>query len=1383
MRHGIWSARLLLGCLALTALMFRQAPGLVVPDTKLDLTVDPIGFLARSLHLWDPHGFLGQLQNQAYGYLLPVGPFHAVLLELGLPAWVVQRLWWSVVLCVAFLGTWRLIRALGMGTPWAAYAAAFAYALSPRMLSEVTITSVEVWPMALAPWVLLPLVSRAPLTWWSRIWRSAVAVALVGGINAVATGAVLVLPTLWFLTRRWTRETALALLGWLAAVTVAMAWWLVPLLVMGSHSPPFLDWIESAASTTLVAGPSEALRGTTHWLSYLVTSSGPSWPAGRQYVDSWLLIAGSLIIAIVGLVMLTRARTPHRLFLAVGVGTGLLLVSAGHTGALAGVLAEPVQHLLDGPLAALRNTHKFELVVRLPLVLLLASALTQTARWARRVEAHRVVVPFAAACVVVAVGAPAVASTLPRPGGYEQIAPHWVEAADWLDAQPGEGTVLVVPAASFAEFGWGATRDEPLQALLERPFAVRDAVPLGGAGSTRWLDEIQRRLGSGDGGPDLAQALARGGIGWVVVRNDLALSAQETPPIAPHQALVASDLERVAEFGPAVGPVGETDSHTVRQRTIAPTPSVQIYAVPDPTVARLAPLSDTMRLTGGPEDVPGLTGFASAYLLEDAASALGGDLEEVLAGAELGGTAVSDGYRRRAVDFGQAAENLSGMMTADQEIPPRAVNDYLLPGLGDPAVLTWAAPIASVTSSSSLSDTGSLRRTAAGHDPWRALDGMASTAWVSGGLGSPVGQWWQAEFTEPLDLETSLRVQVGSPDFSATVQSWQVVTDAGSETTAVRPGSRTQQLAVPEGPTTRLRIVVEAATGGPTAGVSLAEVDLPDVTPVSPSLQVRSTPGPVDVVSLRAQQLGRSACLMLGQRPFCAGLQSAALEEPAGLHRTIELDSAAAYAVSGQVLPLDGDELEELLREPGQVEVTASSRGVLAPYGRPDTVVDGDEGTGWVAGTVDSSPTLTLELPEERELSGLALSSDYFLPASRPHELLVSLDGGEPMDLTIGEEGTVTWDETTVSSVEVTFGASFTVTTADPLLPGSLRPLPVGVSEITLLGAEDLSVPDPDRLLDLSCGSGPEVSVDGESVQTRVTGTVREVLERSRLGWVPCGDTETVELSAGTNQVVASATDRWVPVDLTLARVGTGLRHGWVSREVTQPPVSPSSSSPASAGTPDTAGATPLALTRPSPASLEVALPQRPEDSLFVIAQNAGAGWSADLVSADGQRTALEPLVVDGWQQGWVVPAGAAGTLEGHFGPNDPYRLGLGVGFLALGALVAGGHWWRPGQPVRPLVAASPNSLERLGLVALFAVLFAGLWGLALALVAGLVMRFAGRRTATTVALVVGLLGAGLLAWLGPNPQGGTVADVAPQVIVLLTILLTLVGAARTDRP
>ena len=151
--------RLLLICAALISLVFAQSAGNAAADTKLDLVVSPLRFLAGRLRLWDPIGDAGQLQNQAYGYLFPMGPFFAVLHALGMPAWVVQR-------GVGVGDRRRRLPRHRTGWPGCS-----AYARSGRrgrgrpglragtaQLSELGSISSELMPVAALPWVLLPLV-------------------------------------------------------------------------------------------------------------------------------------------------------------------------------------------------------------------------------------------------------------------------------------------------------------------------------------------------------------------------------------------------------------------------------------------------------------------------------------------------------------------------------------------------------------------------------------------------------------------------------------------------------------------------------------------------------------------------------------------------------------------------------------------------------------------------------------------------------------------------------------------------------------------------------------------------------------------------------------------------------------------------------------------------------------------------------------------------------------------------------------------------------------------------------------------------------------------------------------------------------------------------
>ncbi|WP_070975615.1 alpha-(1-_3)-arabinofuranosyltransferase family protein [Corynebacterium sp. MC3] len=120
-------------------IVWAQAPGQIAADTKFDLTTNPAGFLAQALHAYTDRFTLGQLQNQAYGYLFPQGAFFL----LPLPAWVLQRCWWTLLVGLAFSGTYALARRLGMrGVAGPAVAGAL-YAFSPRILTTLTAISLS----------------------------------------------------------------------------------------------------------------------------------------------------------------------------------------------------------------------------------------------------------------------------------------------------------------------------------------------------------------------------------------------------------------------------------------------------------------------------------------------------------------------------------------------------------------------------------------------------------------------------------------------------------------------------------------------------------------------------------------------------------------------------------------------------------------------------------------------------------------------------------------------------------------------------------------------------------------------------------------------------------------------------------------------------------------------------------------------------------------------------------------------------------------------------------------------------------------------------------------------------------------------------------------
>jgi arabinofuranan 3-O-arabinosyltransferase len=153
------------------------------------------------------------------------------------------------------------------------------YALSPRLLGAVGVLSWEVLPTAVLPWVLLPLVLglSGRLSARSAGLLSGAAVLCMSGVNA--TGTLAALPIAFLVAAgRLRRRGGVALLGWwLLGTGLACAWWVGPLL-LGRYSPPFLEFIETAAATTFPTGWANSLRGADHWSPSTACTAGAGGP-------------------------------------------------------------------------------------------------------------------------------------------------------------------------------------------------------------------------------------------------------------------------------------------------------------------------------------------------------------------------------------------------------------------------------------------------------------------------------------------------------------------------------------------------------------------------------------------------------------------------------------------------------------------------------------------------------------------------------------------------------------------------------------------------------------------------------------------------------------------------------------------------------------------------------------------------------------------------------------------------------------------------------------------------------------------------------------------------------------------------------------------------
>ena len=1272
------------------ALSFAQRPGWASSDTKIDLHVDPVGFLAEVTSLWAPTGSLGHVQGAQHGgYLFPMGPFFAGLHSLGLSPWVVQRLWLGLLLALAAWGVVRLLDATLSPERGVAHLVAGAITLAnPYVVVFANRTSVFLLGYAALPWALVA--ARRGLA-EPRGWRWPAAIGLVttasgGGVNAASVAWVVAAPLLLALYDTLTgsvggRDGVRFALRTLGAVALASIWWLGPVVGHALYGIDFLRFTEQAGTIWGTTSLSESLRLMGYWISYLgVGFGGPPQAyfsdASTLLFDAPVVVATLLVpgLTVAGLVWTRRWRYgPFFLLLLLA---GLLFMAAGFPDGTPLRRALAFAYERNGLVQALRTTYKAGPLVAVAVACLAGAG---AAELAARLRGRAVLAAAGAGALLLVVlsGWPLFTGhALDTQLEWKRIPRAWTAAGRGLDRELAPNArALVLPGQAFAFYRWGGTVDPILPSLTKRPVAVRNTPPYADLHAVDMLWTVdglvqQERLVPGQLAPLVGLLSARA---VVTGTDDRTRRSGAAPPAAAARALEGQPAARrpAARYGPRrrfAPPAGDLGPPRLL-------PQVRRADFPAARgIVRIEPAGPETIVDGSAEALAGLAAFGALPARRPLAYAGDFDRDELRRAARGGAEVViSDSNRRRVFVASRTRQTSGATLGPGDPLPEEGATLDPFAKRGSDAqtvALVRGARYLRAPQSPAFSQFPEQR-------PFAAFDGSIDSAWQADLALDTDQHWLELGFRRPRALRYVDVLPWADPRARVTE-----VTVAGRRF-PLRRGWNRLFLGLARADSLRVNIT---ATDPPkertdSAG-GLAEVRVP-------GLRLRELLRPPRLAreALAGADLSRAGLTYLFQRttadlpfrrdpvppaPPRAGARDRTEAEPdliraardpeRRLSRLLELAAARSFRADAWVSvdPAAPDPLLDRLTSTsrGGAAFDSSSRFHNLPSARASRAFDGDPGSGWVgAWTRGRRAWLEWRTSGPTTLRRLRLAP----PAAAvraPTRVRVRWPGGASAPLDVPADGRVTLARPATGR---RFRLEVLAARFRPGTPAALRSrAAVGVGALTGPGVPRAPTGRPGRIAG-SCGDAA-LAVDGRRLPLRPEGAVAALDAGLPLRAGACGP--PLPLASGRHEL-ASESGRLLPY---LAR----LR------------------SPAPEGLPRASGGGRISLGRRSAGSYDHLRVDARGPSWLVLGESWNKGWRA---SCDG-RSLGEPRVIDGFANGWGLESGcrdAKISFEPQSGVLAGYLAG-GLAVLALLAIALGGWLRSPRRraPVAPAVPALP---------------------------------------------------------------------------------------------
>lgn len=1244
--------------------------GVMPADTKLYLYLDPGRLISDAPYTFDGRQFAGWVPHQTIAYLWPQGPWYWLGDQIGLPDWVVHRLWIGTLMFLAGAGVLWCARRLGFGIA-AALGAALAYQLTPYLLPYISRTSAMLLPWAGLGWIVGLTMLAARRGGWRYPAILALFVASVGAVNATALLMVVPAPALWLLVAvldgaiGWRRALATSARVGVLCVAVS-AWWIAAVVLQGRYGAAVLSYSETLRSVSRTSTSAEVWRGMGYWLAYLTDHVSSSTTATLAYVTSRPLMLASYVVPILGLVGLTVTRFRARRYAIGLVVVGLVLAVGVHpiddpTPLMSTILRDEE----SGAALALRSSTRAIPVLLLGLGLGVGALVDAVGGRGRR--SWRTWAAVAGVLVVTLAAMPALRHRQlvdPSLSRQEDVPAAWQEAAAALDEMPAGYRVMQLPGLEFGAFRWGVTVDPPLPGLTDRPVVTRDLLPLGSGPAMELLWAFDDRFQDGVAEHAAVAPIARlFGADQIWLMGDAAFERYRTPRpelISDFFAIPGNGLGAPIAYGDPVANVAAVptvDETSVSEARIgAPVPPVELVPVEDPIAVIRA--KDEVVLVAGTGD--GVVDAAAAGLL-DGSELLRytGSLTDPATRADALSDAtrliVTDSARDRTRNWA-GSQDTTGF-TESAEIPGRD----LLDPVGDDVRLDVFGPEAPAVSTDAVQDGPVTARATGYGDPFAlepedrpvmAIDGDVDTAWRVADRFDATGARIELTTSGPIDRVT-LRQPEGASDVRhiSRVRLEVVVDDATTFDEVIVLDERSldgdgQRIDLPnsEGDVVVRITVVDVAVPDPTVGPALAAVGFAEIDlglgPTTEVVRVGDDLGDVAVpdelptsyvfTRLRTDPLDRWRSDP--EREIVREWRQLAVADEAAITATVRLDHRATDTVLAATLGIDGP--------------TSSGHAVGAVTAAGWSAADDDPSTSWITGFAAATGSrLTFTTAEPTTSLHLTQPDGAFSPITAVRVQGGSLDVTAPVVLGADNVGVVDLGgELPAGPVTITVAAVESRETLDRRY-GEPVELPAAISEI----AEATTTTIPDRV-DTGCRDDL-LEVDGTPVSIRVTGTVANLLAGAAVTATPCGD--EFALAVGTHRLTTTAS-------------GTGWT---IDRVVID---APSVADQTADATP-----TPVAtVVEQGRLDRTVSVTGCAAGCWLVLGEGWHEQWRAS--TADGSLGPSE-LVDGGFNGWWIAPSEGEVVVTIEWGAQRPLDLALVVtlaGVLACLSLVAVG-WWR----------------------------------------------------------------------------------------------------------